>query len=106
MEATAPAGGLCGIKPCWRPLGSSGFTYKDKQLLPEGIQQLKLKQGADGKAQIQLIGRGSPLALPPLGGVTQPVRVQLRNSDGLCWEAVYSAPASAHTSTIFKDKAD
>lgn len=106
LEATAPAGGTCGNKPCWSALGSSGYRYKDKQLTPEGVQQIKLKQGADGKAQIQLAARGILLALPSLGSVTQPVRVQLRNSNGLCWEAVYSAPAAAHTTSIFKDKAD
>jgi cysteine-rich repeat protein len=106
FTATAPAGGMCGTKPCWSALGTSGFKYKDKQLLPDGIQQLTLKQGADGKAKIQLTARGTPLALPGLATVTQPVRVQLRNLDGLCWEAVYSAPASVHTSTVFKDKAD
>ncbi len=105
LTATAPAGGLCGAKPCWAPLGSSGFKYKDKQLLPEGIQQMKLKQGADGKAQIQVAARGILLALPDLTTVTQPLRVQLRNLNGLCWEAVYSAPAT-HTNAIFKDKAD
>lgn len=106
LTMTAPAGGTCGTKPCWKPAGTSGFNYKDKQLTPAGIQQLKLKQGADGKAQIQLVGRGTLLALPNLATVNQPLRVQLRNLNGLCWEAVYSSPAIAHTSTIFKDKAD
>ncbi|MCC6848803.1 MAG: hypothetical protein IT294_09900 [Deltaproteobacteria bacterium] len=106
LSATAPAGGLCGAKPCWSPLGVSGFRYKDKQLTPEGIQQLKLKQGADGKAQIQLAGRGTLLALPSLSTLTQPLRLQLRNADGLCWESIYSAPASTHTGTAFKDKGD
>ena len=106
FSATAPHGGICGAKPCWSALGTSGFRYKDKQLTPEGISQIKLKQGADGKAQIQLDARGTPLALPNLASITQPVRIQLRSLDGLCWEAVYSAPATSHTSAIFKDKAD
>jgi cysteine-rich repeat protein len=102
----APAGGICGAKPCWKPLGASGFTYKDKQLTPEGIQQLKLKSGPDGKAQIQLAGRGTLLALPDLSSVVQPVRFQLRNSDGECWDAAFSAPATVHTGAMFKDKSD
>ncbi len=106
FSRTAPAGGTCGTKPCWSPLGSSGFRYKDKQLTPEGIQQLKLKQGPDGKAQIQLAARGTLLALPSLSTLTQPLRLQLRSADGLCWESVYSAPAGAHTGSIFKDKGD
>ena len=106
LQATAPHGGNCGLKPCWAAQGTSGFKYKDKELLPDGIQQMKLKQGADGKAQIQLTARGVPLGIPDLTTVNQPVRLQLRNLDGLCWEGVFSAPATVHTSTSFKDKAD
>jgi cysteine-rich repeat protein len=106
VKSTAPAGGLCSFKPCWKASGTSGFKYKDKQLTPEGALQLNLKQGADGKAQIQFAGKGMLLALPNLSSVTEPVRVQLRNSDGLCWEAVYSAPSIKHTSELYKDKAD
>jgi hypothetical protein len=38
--------------------------------------------------------------------LAQPVRAQLKTSDGVCWEAVYSAPAQKNTATEFKDKAD
>ena len=45
------------------------------------------------------------VALP----LAQPVTVQLVHSDGVCWEAVYSAPASKNTAGPpgqFKDRAD
>jgi hypothetical protein len=39
--------------------------------------------------------------------LAQPATVQLVNGDGTtCWEAVYSAPASANDGSTFKDKAD
>jgi hypothetical protein len=44
--------------------------------------------------------------VPSLAGVTQPVTVQLQNSAGLCWEAVYSAPATSSSATLLKDRAD
>ncbi len=106
LSATAPAAGTCAGKPCWKTLGTSGFKYKDKELTPDGIQQLKLKTGTDGKAQILLIARGAGLALPDLSTIMQPVTVQVRNADGACWSATYSVPATVHSSALFKDKAD
>jgi hypothetical protein len=52
-----------------------------------------------------LKGRGANLALPTLP-LAQPVTVQLRSSTGVCWDAVYSAPASRNQSDLFRDKSD
>ena len=35
------------------------------------------------------------LAMPDLTTLVQPLIVQIQNSDGLCWEATYGAPASS-----------
>jgi len=113
FDATIPAGGLCGAsnpKPCWKDK-PKGFDYKDKDLTPDGISQMKLQEGlVAGKAQIQVKGKGTALDDPalPFG---QPVTVQLHNAEsGLCWEAVYSFPASKNVAGPpvgqFKDKAD
>jgi len=32
--------------------------------------------------------------------------VQLKNSEGVCWAASYSAPATKNDATQFKDKSD
>ncbi|MCC6850267.1 MAG: hypothetical protein IT294_17385 [Deltaproteobacteria bacterium] len=112
VDALIPAGGLCGTsnpKPCWKDK-TKGFDYKDKDLTPDGVEQLKLKEGlAAGKASIQLKAKGTPLDDPSYP-ITQPVTVQLHNTaSGLCWEAVYSAPATKNTAgppAQFKDKAD
>ena len=72
---------------------------------PDGITQLNLKMGATGKAKIQVKGAKDNLPMPTLP-LTLPVRVQLKNSNGVCWEANYSAPAVKNLSNIYKDKAD
>jgi hypothetical protein len=106
IRSTAPAGGTCAGKPCWKATGQSGFKYKDKELTPNGMSQLQLKEGADGKAKILLSARGAALAMPNPATLGQPVTVQIQNTSGLCWEAVYSAPPTSQSSTQFKDKAD
>jgi cysteine-rich repeat protein len=106
IKATIPPGGTCDGKPCWKAAGVSGYKYKNKFLTPHGVQKLGLKEGPDGKAKIILGGRGALLAMPDLSTVTQPVTVQLQNSDGTCWEAIYSAPPYAQSPELFKDKAD
>ncbi len=85
---------------------SSGFRYKDKLLTPDGVRQIILKQGLTaGKPRILVRGRGLDLEMPGLP-ITQPVRVQLRNDNGMCWEATYSAPAKKNQLDKFFDKAD
>jgi cysteine-rich repeat protein len=103
-RARVPAGGTCAGKPCWQSK-PTGFTYKDKALDPDGVQQLTLKAGSTGKAKIQLKGTKDnlPQTALPLGS---PVVVQLKNSDGVCWEATYGAPATKNAGGVYKDKAD
>ena len=104
-RAAIPAGGLCAGKACWRE-NSKGFQYKDKDATPDGVTKLKLREGlVDGKAQIQLQGKGMNIDMPTLP-LAQPVRVQIKNSDGVCWETTHSAPASKNDATQFNDKND
>jgi hypothetical protein len=110
LSAAAPAGGMCfarDARPCWRET-AFGFDYTDDERTPDGLQQLRLKQGLDGAASIRVKGGHVLLdtPTPPLGS---PVTVQLSNSEGVCWEAVYSAPFRKNTGApapAFKDKAD
>src|SRR5262249_39127504 len=58
--ASIPGAGTCNAaspRLCWRGSGN-GYRYVDRDLTPSGIQQLILKAGANGKAQIVLKGRG------------------------------------------------
>ena len=83
----------------------TSIAYKDKDLTPDGIQQLKLKSGIAGKAKIQVKGAGVnlPTLTPPFG---LPIKVQLKNNNGICWEANFSAPATKNIAGSYKDKAD
>jgi hypothetical protein len=103
-RATAPAGGNCAGRACWRET-SSRFRYNDKELTPNGVARLLLRQGPDGKARITLLVKGFNMQVPAMP-VTQPVTVQLKNGNGLCWEAIYSAPASRNDGGQFSDKSD
>jgi CSLREA domain-containing protein len=86
----APAGGTCGKRPCWRAT-SSGFTYANQLLYPDGVRKVVLAGGeVAGKAKITLKASalfhgGLPLPAIP------PVRVQLLRSDAAtCWDATFS----------------
>src|SRR4029079_18378759 len=92
-RTTAPGAGICrGGRPCWRAT-STGWTYSQSAPGERGLQKVTLRSGADGKSKLQAKGKGGLLSLPQLPLVT-PLRAQLINSDGKCWEATYSNPSS------------
>src|SRR5438094_845854 len=66
---------------------------------------LRLRPGPDGKAEIVARGTGVALDLSPLPA-SQPVTVQLKNNEGKCWEATFSAPAIANGPGKFADRSD
>ena len=106
LAVSAPAGEVCGARSCWRGT-NSGFRYTDRSLTPNGIQKLQLEAGVAGRARINLKGKGALLRLPTLPFVQQSdVLVQLKNSAGQCWDAVYSAPASRNDAEGFLDQGD
>ena len=84
--------------------GPTGFKYKSKTGTHDGVTQIQLRTGGDGKARIAVQGKGIDLAT--VAALEQPLRIQLQNSDGPCWEAVYSAPPRKHVAGIFSDRAD
>lgn len=111
FAAHIPAGGLCDAahpRDCWKEV-AKGYNYKDKDRTPDGVSQLMLREGTvPGAAKIQLKASGTLLD-DPTYPLPQTVLVQLRNSDGLCWESRHSAPAGKNTDVPFgqfKDKAD
>lgn len=96
FPGTAPAGGTCLGVPCWRPLGTTGLKYGDKEMTPEGAKLLLLKSGVSGRAKTTLNGKGVHLSDHPLGlpapPLALPVRAQLQGENGVCFEATFSAP--------------
>ena len=105
LDAAAPAGGMCGRKPCWKQT-SSGFVYDDSLLDPDGLQKVVLKAGAAaGRARITVTGKGANLRLSTLP-LTLPVRVQLtRDLTATCWEATFST-SSRNTAEFFTAGSD
>jgi acyl-homoserine lactone acylase PvdQ len=101
-RTTAPADGTCRGRPCWKA-SSMGFKFRHPDPAPRTLQTLTLRAGGDGKAKAIAKGKGAGLGLPALPITGLPVRVQLVNSDGECWEAVYGS-ALANGSDRFKAK--
>jgi hypothetical protein len=99
MEMAAPPGGNCFGRPCWVPIGTDGgFRYNDFGLLPNGIQQLKVRTGRLGKARVSVKARGTELPDPPMPFQQNPlITVQVINSLGNCWGADYVSPARTNT---------
>lgn len=90
MEMAAPSGGNCGGHPCWRPIGSGGFRYRDVGLLPNGVGELSVRTGVLGKARVSVKARGAALPDPPMPFQHDPlITVQVVNSAGSCWGADY-----------------
>ena len=81
-----------------------GFSYKDKDRTPDGMEKLSLKAGVGGVAKISLKGKGERLDLPALGSIALPIEVQLRRT-GQCWGASFSS-AIQSTSEQLKAKSD
>ena len=100
------AGTTCDGAACWRAT-RTGFRYKDRSASVEGVRQLVLKAGSAGRSKIQLRAQGAGLALPSLPFAQGPATtVQLRASNGTCFESSYGAPARRNDATEFKDRAD
>jgi cysteine-rich repeat protein len=105
MSVTVPPGGTCGTKPCWKVV-KNGFQYTDKTLHAQGVKQVKLKGNiVPGKAQLQVKGTGGTLPVPPMPFVQDSaVVMQIANDAGVCWETVFTTPATKNVTTQFKDK--
>jgi hypothetical protein len=104
-SVSAPAGGFCGRRPCWQ-LTRHGYNYRNSDVSGSGLArslQVILKEGSDGKARISVVQKGSTIPALPLA---EPLRVQLVNGAGTCWEARYSAPAIKDDAGRFMDKND
>lgn len=107
-ETTAPPGDVCNTRrpdACWHEKRRS-FTYRDVDLTPAGVRTLVMTEGQDGRAKIDLRGRGPLFSMPNLAALASPVTVQLANSSGLCWEAVYSAPFRMQGPERFRARSD
>jgi hypothetical protein len=93
---TVLPGGTCAAKPCWKANGTVGFSYRDKELDPEGatggLSKLQVRSGSAGKSRAKVQGKGSsvfPEAVLPFGE-SATVTAQLLNGANGCWASEYS----------------
>lgn len=95
FQAVVAPGEICATSPCWRALPGGGFKYRDEAGTSDGIVAVVLRTGVDGKAGIDVKGKGPGLAASPVGLPTPPLglplRVQLQIEGGACFEADYGA---------------
>ena len=79
---------------CWVRHGTyttlRAYQYADSTGSPDGLKGLRVEVGAAPKSKVSVKAGGVYLRLPTLP-MTPPVTVQVVNSEGECWEAVYGA---------------
>ncbi len=76
LDATAPPGGLCAGRPCWRRNRSgTKWLYRDRELSPDGMLRLDLVSGPSDKARLVAVAKGARAGVPtpPLQQATRVV---------------------------------
>jgi hypothetical protein len=102
FAAVTPVVDACDGKPCWRAM-RPGFRFLDHHHLANGLQSIVLTAGGAGAARVLVSEVGSLNPPLPLG---LPVRAQLQNTLGECWEASFDARGvEADDATRFKARA-
>ena len=86
VGARAAAGGTCNRKPCWKQ-SRHGFRYVNGAPAAGELRSLLLGSGKDGTARVvaTVVGSHANPALP----LALPIRVQLQNDAGECWESSF-----------------
>ncbi len=103
-STSAPAGGQCGSRNCWKAKPGKGFQYTDRAGTPDGTTKLKLSATAAGTGKIKLTAGGAALTVPglPLLQDTDVV-AQLLSSNADCWQTTLEAPALDNDASRFRD---
>lgn len=87
----------------WRRKASGALSFKRRQASGLSAKMLAIP-GAATRVKVRVTGvyaGMTNLLQPPL---MQPLLIQLKNSDGGCWESSFSAPPIVNTDTVFKAK--
>ena len=103
-STSAPAGGQCGSRSCWKAKPGKGFQYTDRAGTPDGVTKLKLSATPAGAGKIKLSAAGAALTVPglPLLQDTDVV-AQLLSSNADCWQTTLEAPALDNDASRFRD---
>jgi YVTN family beta-propeller protein len=107
LSLDVPAGGSCGVLPCWSALGGSnlrGYRFLDFSGQHDGAKKMLLKGGRPGRDKLRIRASGGALPLPPAVSASayfaqqDEVTVQLVSDAGGCWESVFPIGAVLHNS--------
>jgi hypothetical protein len=95
LKATAPAGGTCAGKACWKQVGSvtnpKGWKYGDRDATPDGLTLLQAKTGAlAGQSKMTVKGKGDNLPVGTFVTLGTAVTTQVQAGNGTCWSAACS----------------
>lgn len=101
-DIAIPHGGQCRSHPCWHQLDDRGFAYRDPEGANGGVNWVKMKLSPK-KAIMKIKGRGPNVFFPLPFTVTNAVTMQLQNSIGNCWEAIFPRPAVKESSSRYID---
>jgi uncharacterized delta-60 repeat protein len=105
LSATAPAGRLCGMDPCWTETAHR-YNYSDRGLTADGLRKLRFERKESGRsAKILTAAQGPQLDMPDLP-LAPPVTVRVQRSNASsCFEATFSTP-TVNDAARFKAKSD
>ena len=92
------AGGTCGARPCWKPIGKpppagKGFAYKDPKASSDGVRSFSLKAGVEDRSTLACSagnrsGKGQtafPAGIAAALVGTESVQLQVHTSEGACF---------------------
>jgi hypothetical protein len=100
------AGASCAGKECWKPVGATGYRYKDKDASADGVSGLKLLGGDAGKSKVLLKGANNaakgetslPIGIANLLAGSTGATVQLFGSDApQCYSATLGTVVKSET---------
>lgn len=101
MGLSVAPGGTCGTRPCWKALGTTGWTYRNRSGDGSGVTKLVLRGGSAGRPSLQLAATGASLPLPTPVSSTQffhqspTVIAQLHGSNpASCWSSTFDAAST------------
>jgi hypothetical protein len=100
LKATAPGGGTCDGKPCWKATKDT-FMYRDRDRTPDGLSAVTFKSTLGKGTSITVKGKGPNLSLPPSFAGVSDVLVQVQSNEvvPVCYGAQYDGVTLNQDST-------
>jgi len=94
LSVTAPHAGFCGSRPCWKD-SSNRLRLLEFHLVPDGKLKILLKEArSPAPRRSSSRARNEPQNAHPATRSGRRVRVQVKNSNGVCWRRT-TAPTAA-----------